>query len=188
MASSQWHRQRRWLPQLRGAPRRRRSRRRRRQRPSRAALRRGPRGWAGRLAFGRPQRQGLDGGHPARWRGGGVCACYAGRRHQVKWRGLGGGAGEGGPSVAPGQRRAPKRRVVGGGESSDAIAATLPPVQVNGGVGVGLSRVERGDVIGRRGRGRAPYGCGARAAAAQPAENYPGGGSGGRGGAGRWGG
>jgi len=34
--------------------------------------------------YGRPQGQGLDGGHPAGWRGGDVGARYAGRRHQVK--------------------------------------------------------------------------------------------------------
>jgi len=147
-----------------------------------------PAGGRGAGQYGRPQGQGLDGGHPAGWRGGGVCACYAGWRHQVKWRGLGGGAGEGSLSVAPGQRRAPEPGVLGGGESSDLTAASPPPVQVDGGVGVGLPRVESGDEVGGRGRDRAPHGGGSRAAAAQTAGHSPGGGGGGRGGAGRSGG
>ena len=50
--------------------------------------------------------------------------------------------------VAPGQRRAPEPGVLGGGESSDSIAAAPPPVQVKGGVGVGLPRIECGDKVG----------------------------------------
>ena len=136
---------------------------------------------------GRPSGKALDGGHPAGWRGGGVCTCDAGRRHQVKWHGLGGGAQEGSLSVWPGQRRAPEEGVLSGGESSDATAFAPPPVQVVSGVGGGLPRVECGDAVGGRGRGRTPHGGGARAAAALPAGHFHGGGGGGRGGAGRWG-
>jgi len=50
----QWSRPRRWLPQVPGAPRRRRVGRLRRQQPRRAALRRVPRGWAGRRAVWAP--------------------------------------------------------------------------------------------------------------------------------------
>jgi len=53
----QWRRPRRWLPQVRGAPRRRRVGRQRRLRPSRAALRRGLRGWARRHKVRAPPRQ-----------------------------------------------------------------------------------------------------------------------------------
>jgi len=134
-----------------------------------------PAGGRGVGQYGRPQGQGLDGGHPAGLRGGGVCTCDAGRRHQVKWRGRGGVPGQGSPPVAPGQRRAPEPGVLGGGESSASTAAAPPPVQVDGGVGVGLPRVECGDAVCWRGRGRAPHGGGARAAAAQPAGHSPGG-------------
>jgi len=65
--------------------------------------------------YGRPQGQGLDGGHPAGWRGGGVGTRHAGRRHHVKWRGRGGVPGQGSPLSAPGQRRAPESEVLGGG-------------------------------------------------------------------------
>jgi len=97
--------------------------------------------------YGCPQAQGLDGGHPAGWPGGAVCSCFAGRRHQVKWRSICGGAGKGSPSVAPGQRRAPEPGVLRGGESSDSTAAAFSPVEVNGGVGVGIPRVESGDAV-----------------------------------------
>ena len=53
-SGQQWRRPRRWLPQVRGAPCQRRVGRRRRPRPSRAALRRRPRGWAGRWAIWMP--------------------------------------------------------------------------------------------------------------------------------------
>jgi len=133
--------------------------------------------------YGRPQGQGLDGGHPAGWRGGGVGTFHAGRRHQVKWRGRRGVPGQGSPPGATGQRRAPEPGVLGGGESSNPTAASPPPVQVEGGVGVGLPCVECADAVGWGGRGRVPLGGGARAAAAQPAGHSPGGGSGaGRGG------
>ena len=52
----QRRRPRRWFPRVRGAPRRRRVGRRRRLRPSRAALRRGPRGWEGRREVWAPLR------------------------------------------------------------------------------------------------------------------------------------
>jgi len=133
---------------------------------------------------GRPKGQELDGGHPAGWRGGGVDTRHAGRCHHVKWRGRGGVPGRGSPPGAPGQRRAPEPRVLGGGESSNPTAASPPPVQVDGGVGVGLPRVECAEAVGWGGRGRVPLGGGARAAAVQPAGYSPGGG----GGAGRGGG
>jgi len=134
----------------------------------------------GACQYGRPRVQELDGGHNAGWRGGGVRARYAGRRHQVEWRGFVDGAGEGGPSVAPRSRRDPDPGVLGGGESSDTIAVAASPVQFNGGVCVGFPLVEYGDAVGRRGCGRARHGGGARAAAGQAAGDSTGGGSGGR--------
>ena len=83
----------------------------------------------GACQYGRPRVQELDGGHNAGWRGGGVRARYAGRRHQVEWRGFVDGAGEGGPSVAPRSRRDPDPGVLGGEESSDTIAVAASPVQ-----------------------------------------------------------
>jgi len=52
--------------------------------------------------YGRRQRQRLKGGHPTGWQGSRIGASHADGRHQVKWRGLGDGPREGGPSVAPG--------------------------------------------------------------------------------------
>jgi len=97
--------------------------------------------------YGRPQGQGLDGGHPAGWRGGGVGTCHAGRRHQVKWRNRGGVSEKGSPPGAPGQRRATEPGDLGGGKSSNSTAASPPPVQVDGRVGVDLPRVECADAV-----------------------------------------
>jgi len=78
-----------------------------------------PAGGRGVGQYGRPLGQGLDSGHSAGWRGGGICTFEACRRHQVKWRGRGGVPGRGSPPAAPGQRRAPEPGVFGGGDSSN---------------------------------------------------------------------
>ena len=123
-------------------------------------------------------------GHPTGWRGGRIGASNDDGPHQVKWRGLGNGPWEGGPSVAPGFWRDPEPGVVGGRESSDATAAGLAPVQVNGGVGDGLPRVKCGGAVGRRERGGAYHGGRPRAASALLAGDSTDGGGGHRGGRG----
>jgi len=138
--------------------------------------------------YGRRQVKGLHGGHsPGGW-GGCVGSCFADGRHQVKWRGLGGGPRESGPPVAPGWRRDPEPGVLGCGKSGDETAAGPAAFQVNGGVGDGVPRVKCGGAVGRRGRGGPRNGGRPSSVAAQPAGDSTGGGGGGSGDNGRRGG